>query len=237
MNDGAALDSLRALAQANRLATYRLLVELGPAGSTVGQLRERLGFPSATMTAHLNQLRRAGLITDRRDGREIWVYANFQKMRGLIDYLTENCCAGGTCELNGTGSMDKLKVLFVCVENSNRSQMAEAFARIKGGSDVEAYSAGSRPSGKVNPKAIAAMASLGYEMSAHRSKSLEEIRGISFDAVVTMGCGDSCPWVPAKRREDWALQDPRDLGEEGYLQVRDEIGRRVEGLLASLRCC
>ncbi len=125
------------------------------------------------------------------------------------------------------------RVLFVCVENSNRSQMAEAFARIHGGAQVEAFSAGSRPSGKINPKAMKAMAELGYDLSTHASKSLDDIGG-EFDAVVTMGCGDSCPWVPARRREDWALPDPRDMDELQYRGVRDEISARVQALLVSL---
>jgi protein-tyrosine-phosphatase len=125
------------------------------------------------------------------------------------------------------------RVLFVCVENSNRSQMAEAFARKIGGDDVEALSAGSKPSGRINPKAIRFMTELGIDLSMHASKSLDDIDG-EFDAVVTMGCGDSCPWVPAKRREDWALPDPRDLDDEGYRAVRDEIGTRVKALLATL---
>jgi len=102
------------------------------------------------------------------------------------------------------------RVLFVCVENANRSQMAEAFARIHGGNEVEALSAGSRPSGQINPKAVRFMAELGYDLTRHVSKSLDEIAG-EFDAVITMGCGDNCPWVPAKRREDWALPDPRHM--------------------------
>src|SRR5438132_216781 len=102
-----------------------------------------------------------------------------------------------------------LKILFVCVENANRSQMAEAFARIYGGDGVEAYSAGSKPSGIINPKAVAAMAELGYDLTKHESKSLDEIRGIDFDAVVTMGCGDACPWVSAKQRFDWDIPDPK----------------------------
>lgn len=126
------------------------------------------------------------------------------------------------------------RVLFVCVENANRSQMAEAFARLYGGDAVEAFSAGSRPSGQVNPKAVGFMAELGYDLGTHRSKSLDEIAGREFDAVVTMGCGDACPWVPAKRREDWALPDPRDLDDAGYRAVRDEIGARVKALLDSL---
>lgn len=127
-----------------------------------------------------------------------------------------------------------MRVLFVCVENSNRSQMAEAFARIEGGDAIKAHSAGSRPSGVINPKAIRFMHELGYDLSKHQSKSLDDIAGIEFDAVVTMGCGDSCPWVPAQRREDWALPDPRNMDDAGYRAVRDEIGVRVRALLASL---
>ncbi len=125
------------------------------------------------------------------------------------------------------------RVLFVCVENSNRSQMAEAFAHMLGGDDVEAISAGSRPSGRINPKAMRFMEELGYDLRTHASKSLDDIQG-PFDAVVTMGCGDSCPWVDAKRREDWALPDPRDMDDDAYRAVRDEIGARVRALLASL---
>lgn len=125
------------------------------------------------------------------------------------------------------------RILFVCVENSNRSQMAEAFARIHGGDAIEALSAGSAPSGRINPKAIRFMAELGYDLSVHASKSLGEIQG-EFDAVVTMGCGDSCPWVPSKRREDWNLPDPKHLDDDGYRRVRDEISARVQQLLASL---
>ena len=125
------------------------------------------------------------------------------------------------------------RVLFVCVENANRSQMAEAFARVAGGDDVEALSAGSRPSGVLNPKAVRFMAELGYDLATHRSKSLDEVDG-EFDAVVTMGCGDSCPWVPARIREDWALPDPKHLDDDGYRAVRDEIARRVDALLGAL---
>ena len=125
------------------------------------------------------------------------------------------------------------RVLFVCVENSNRSQMAEAFAHIHGGDQVEALSAGSAPSGQINPKAIRFMAELGYDLTTHASKSLDQIDG-EFDAVITMGCGDNCPWVPARRREDWALPDPKHMDDAGYRAVRDEISARVKKLLASL---
>jgi len=129
--------------------------------------------------------------------------------------------------------MARKRVLFVCVENSNRSQMAEAFARMRGGAAVEASSAGSAPSGVINPKAIRFMDEVGYDLSAHRSKSLDDVAG-DFDAVVTMGCGDSCPWVPARIRDDWALPDPKHMDDDGYRAVRDEIARRVDALLAAL---
>jgi protein-tyrosine-phosphatase len=128
----------------------------------------------------------------------------------------------------------KKNLLFVCIENSNRSQMAQAFARMLGGARVEAWSAGSQPSGRVNPKAIAAMAELGYDLSTHDSKSLQEIPDIEYDLVVTMGCGDECPFVRAKQRADWALPDPRHLEGAAFLAVRDEIRRRVEFTLAGL---
>lgn len=125
------------------------------------------------------------------------------------------------------------RVLFVCVENANRSQMAEAFAHLYGGDQVEALSAGSKPSGQINSKAIRFMAELDYDLSNHASKSLDEIDG-EFDAVITMGCGDNCPWVQAKRREDWALPDPKHMDDVGYRAVRDEIAERVKALLAAL---
>ncbi|MGX9721697.1 arsenate reductase ArsC [Stenotrophomonas acidaminiphila] len=126
------------------------------------------------------------------------------------------------------------RVLFVCVENANRSQMAEAFARMLGGAAVEAYSAGSRPSGVINPKAIAAMAELGYDLAAHDSKSLDALPDIEFDFVATMGCGDACPFLSAHQRADWALPDPRDMTPEQYRGVRDDIRARVAAMLAAL---
>lgn len=127
------------------------------------------------------------------------------------------------------------RALFVCVENSNRSQMAEAFAHLHGGNVLEPFSAGSRPSGRVNPRAIDAMRECGYDLSRHRSKSLDEVPQGPYAVVVTMGCGDACPWIPAERREDWALPDPKDLSLAELRPVRDEIERRVLALIGELR--
>jgi len=127
------------------------------------------------------------------------------------------------------------RVLFVCIENSNRSQMAEAFARRLGQGKVEAYSAGSRPSGRVNPRAVELMREIGYDLSTYQSKGLEALPEVEFDAVITMGCGDECPVIRARRREDWAIPDPKDLPPDEFRKVRDLIQRKVQELLESLQ--
>lgn len=129
----------------------------------------------------------------------------------------------------------KKKLLFVCIENSNRSQMSQAFANMLGGENVEAYSAGSKPSGIVNPKAITAMKELGYNLSTHDSKSLDEVKAFApFDVVVTMGCGDACPWMPAKKFIDWQIPDPKHMEPEAFNKVRDLIRDKIRELLVSL---
>jgi arsenate reductase len=132
------------------------------------------------------------------------------------------------------GGMLVKRVLFVCVENSNRSQMAEAFARMQGAGRVEAASAGSRPSGRVNPKAVEAMNELGYDLTTHVSKGLDEFNGRHVHVAVTMGCGDECPLVRAEQREDWQIPDPRDMTPEQFRGVRDLIEQKVKDLLATL---
>lgn len=126
------------------------------------------------------------------------------------------------------------RILFVCVENSNRSQMAEAFARIHGARGIEVHSSGSRPSGRVNPKAIEAMRELGYDLASHTSKGLESFNGTRVDVAVTMGCGDECPLVLAERRLDWNIPDPRDMNPEQFRAVRDLIESKVKALIEDL---
>jgi arsenate reductase len=126
------------------------------------------------------------------------------------------------------------RILFVCVQNSCRSQIAEAFARMYGDNTVEPYSAGSRPSGKVHPKAIAAMRELGYDLAQHESKSLSEIPNVEYDVAVTMGCGDECPAVRARGRDAWDIADPTLLPPEQFRAVRDLIGAKVKELLTKL---
>jgi protein-tyrosine-phosphatase len=122
-------------------------------------------------------------------------------------------------------------VLFVCVENSCRSQMAQAFAKMLGAGVVDAYSSGSRPSGRVNENAIASMKDAGYDLSTHTSKSLADIPAIEYDVVVTMGCGDACPWVRAKQRLDWDIPDPKAMAPERFAKIRDLIKAKVHQLI------
>jgi arsenate reductase (thioredoxin) len=113
--------------------------------------------------------------------------------------------------------------------------MAEAFAHMHGAGRVEAHSAGSRPSGRVNPKAVEAMRELGYDLTQHGSKSLADIPAIEYDAVVAMGCDDEgCPLVRAKRREEWNIPDPKEMPSGQFREVRDQIEKKVKELLRGL---
>ncbi len=127
------------------------------------------------------------------------------------------------------------KILFVCIENSCRSQMAEAFGKIHGKGIVESFSSGSRPSGVVNEKAVAAMQDIGYDLSTHTSKSLDRIPQVEFDYLVTMGCGDECPYVRTRQRADWEIPDPKNMDTQEFQQVRDRIEEKVIGLVEAIK--
>ena len=126
------------------------------------------------------------------------------------------------------------RILFVCVENSCRSQMAQGWAAKLGGDKVEAFSAGSKPSGVVNPDAIKVMKEIGIDISGQTSKGFEQLPYNKFDYVITMGCQDVCPFFPAKEKIDWQITDPKGKGLEFFRKVRDEIGDRVKQLIAGL---
>ncbi|HEV7148708.1 MAG TPA: arsenate reductase ArsC [Pedococcus sp.] len=128
----------------------------------------------------------------------------------------------------------KASVLFVCVHNAGRSQMAAAYLAHLGGGQVEVRSAGSAPAEQVNPAAVAAMAEEGIDIAAEVPKVLTTQAVEQSDVVVTMGCGDTCPYFPGKRYEDWVLDDPAGRGVEAVRPIRDEIRSRVEALLLEL---
>jgi protein-tyrosine-phosphatase len=127
------------------------------------------------------------------------------------------------------------KILFVCVENSCRSQMAEAFGKMYGKGIVAVFSSGTKPSGIVNPKAIAAMRTIGYDMSKHISLGLDEIPQEKYEYAITMGCGDECPMIDAENREDWALPDPKHMDPIEFNSVRDIIEAEVKALIVKIK--
>jgi arsenate reductase (thioredoxin) len=127
------------------------------------------------------------------------------------------------------------RVLFVCVENSCRSQIAEGFARSMGAGVLEAFSAGSKPSGQVNPRAAAFMKEAGIDLSAHASKGLKDVPSEGWDYVVTMGCGDACPFVASRQRVDWGIPDPKNLPDDEFRKIRDLIRAKVAALVEDAR--
>jgi arsenate reductase len=130
--------------------------------------------------------------------------------------------------------MSKPSVLFVCVHNAGRSQMAAGWLRHLAGDAVEVRSAGSAPADRINPAAVEAMAEIGIDISGQQPRLLAWETAGSSDVIVTMGCGDACPVFPGKRYEDWRLDDPAGKGVDAVRPIRDEIKTRVERLLAEL---
>ena len=130
--------------------------------------------------------------------------------------------------------MSKPSVLFVCVHNAGRSQMAAAFLTHLSQGQVEVRSAGSEPAEQVNPAAVQAMAEVGIDIAAEKPKILTDSAVRESDVVITMGCGDTCPFYPGKRYEDWVLEDPAGKGVDSVRPIRDEIRSRVETLIGEL---
>ncbi|WP_313356643.1 arsenate reductase ArsC [Microbacterium sp.] len=133
-----------------------------------------------------------------------------------------------------TDSATRPSVLFVCVHNAGRSQMAAGFLRDIAGDRIEVRSAGSMPADQINPIAVEAMGELGIDITAEQPKVLTAEAVQASDVVITMGCGDACPFFPGKRYEDWKLDDPAGQGIEAVRPIRDEIRSRIEKLVAEL---
>lgn len=127
-----------------------------------------------------------------------------------------------------------IRILFVCVQNAGRSQMAEAFARTRGAGWVEAFSAGSKPAGAIHPAVVTVMQEKGFHLEGCRPKGFAQLPADPVDVVVTLGCGDACPAYPGAQRIDWAIPDPKDQPIERVRQIRDEIEHRVQQVLREL---
>ena len=128
----------------------------------------------------------------------------------------------------------KPSVLFVCIHNAGRSQMAAGYLRHLAGDRIEVRSAGSMPADQINPIAVEAMREVGIDITAEQPKVLTPEAVQASDVVITMGCGDACPFYPGKRYEDWKLDDPAGQGIDAVRPIRDDIRARIEGLIASL---
>ena len=128
----------------------------------------------------------------------------------------------------------KPSVLFVCIHNAGRSQMAAGYLRHLAGDRIEVRSAGSMPADQINPIAVEAMREEGIDIAAEQPKVLTPEAVQASDVVITMGCGDACPYYPGKRYEDWKLDDPAGQGIDAVRPIRDDIRARIEGLIASL---
>ncbi len=129
----------------------------------------------------------------------------------------------------------KPKVLFVCVENSCRSQIAEGFARTLGKDVLDAWSAGSKPSGKINLTGMELMKEKGIDLDLQHSKGLNDLPHVKWDYVITMGCGDACPFVPSTLKEDWGIPDPKNLPLAEFRTIRDQIENKVKNLIAHVQ--
>ena len=127
------------------------------------------------------------------------------------------------------------KVLFACVENSCRSQMAEGFAHIHGTNVLMPFSAGSKASGEVNNKAVSVMEEIGYDLTKHKSKGLEEFTDSNFDYLITLGCKDECPNIETIFRKEWDIPDPKNMNLEDFCKVRDLIEKSVLSLIDEIR--
>lgn len=222
----------KALGDPTRIRIVEMLADEGE--MCVCEITERLDAGQPSVSHHLNSLKNAGLVCPRRQGQWIHYSLNAANLREAAEYLerlardpkarSPKCCAK--------------KVVFLCVHNSGRSQMAEAFANQLGGGQVVAESAGTQPGDRLNPVVVEAMREIGYDMIGHRPKLMTDEMADTADKVVTMGCGvdsegTTCPvfLVPS---EDWPLNDPHGKSIEEVRKIRDEIKQRVEALIAEL---
>lgn len=245
-----AVQALTALAQSHRLAIYRLLVGAGPAGRTAGEIAQALHLAAPTLSFHLKTLTQAGLIRVRQEGRHLHYSTDFAAMHALIDFLSEHCCGGAPhlCDPNRIRPIQEepdmservYNVLFLCTGNSARSIIAEAVLNAMGRGRFRAFSAGSHPTGQVNPYALELIARNRLPTEALRSKSWDEFAAPGapqLDFVFTVcdrAAEESCPvWPGQPMTAHWGVPDPAAVqGTEeekrrAFLRAWTELANRI----------
>jgi ArsR family transcriptional regulator, arsenate/arsenite/antimonite-responsive transcriptional repressor / arsenate reductase (thioredoxin) len=238
------IKALAGLAQESRLAIFRLLIQAGTNGVAAGKIAETLNIAPSSLSFHLKELSHAHLIESRQNGRFVIYSANFQQIRNLIDYLTENCCHGTSCLITEKAMNTKIyNVLFLCTGNSARSILAEALLNQMGRGKFQAFSAGSFPTGKVNPFALELLQKQGIDTTSFRSKSWDEFKDIPLDFVFTVcdnAAGEICPvWIGQPMTAHWGIEDPAavegtdDDKRRAFFKAFSLLQRRI-GLFTSL---
>lgn len=260
MESNDVVTALAALAQATRLQAFRILVRHEPDGIAAGELARLLGVPQNTMSAHLSVLARSGLVTSVRQSRLVIYRADLEHFRDLTLFLLNDCCHGRSeickslidqlmpsCPTKETAMSDHVyNVLFLCTGNTARSVLAEGILRHHGVGRFNAFSAGSRPKGVINPFALKVLKSYGYPVDGFRSKSWEEFAAPDapvMDFVFTVcdsAAGESCPvWPGQPMTAHWGVADPAavegtDLETEAaFVQAFKQLRNRVS-VFASL---
>ncbi len=228
MDELSALAALAALSQATRLQTFRLLVGREPDGVPAGELARLIGVPQNTLSTHLSILANAGLVRGERHSRSIIYRADLARLRETILFLLKDCCGGRAdlcaplfadlspcCPPEESAMAGPYNVLFLCTGNSARSIMAESILRKLGGGRFNAFSAGSHPSGEINPLAIKTLESYGFPADGFRSKNWEEYAGPgapNLDFAFTVcdnAAGEACPhWPGQPMTAHWGIEDP-----------------------------
>lgn len=216
---------LKALADPVRLRLLSLVADAAETGVCACDLTEPLERSQATVSHHTSMLVAAGFIEREQRGKWAWFRLAPERRDFVLAVLEDT-------NLRTTAS--KPSVLFLCVHNAGRSQMAAGWLSHLAGDSVEVLSGGSQPASTVNPDAVAAMHEVGIDISSSQPRPWTDADFGAADVVVTMGCGDECPFVPGKRYLDWELADPSTMSIEGVRTVRDDIGNRVRQLLAEL---
>ena len=221
---------LRALADPARIRLVSMIATAPTGEICACELPAALGKSQPTVSHHLTQLVNAGLLEREQRGKWAWFRLNNDRLASLRSALGE----GATPK-----RVAKPTVLFLCVHNAGRSQMAAGFMRQLGGDRIVVFSAGSAPGAALNPIAVQAMAEKNIDITALVPQRWTDEMARAADVIITMGCGDECPIYPGTRRLDWELRDPAGQGIEMVREVRDEIQQLVAALVGELTagCC